>query len=114
MIEGKFDKVDRDGHEFKGLVDRGQVQFICSSCQCGLMSFQIGKDNDDLKDSGSSKALTRVAVRCEECGGYSNIEQIGGIFYPGAANDDMAFDVIDSRDHADAPECDVLFSARRK
>ncbi len=62
----------------------------------------------NIKDDDQSSVITRVAVKCP-CDNYSNVEQIRGRFYPGAPNDQMAFDIIDADDNT--PEADVLFKA---
>jgi hypothetical protein len=105
ITTGKIDSAEK---KLKGLTDQGQVNFKCSNCDHELLVLQL------VKTQGVDKAnvLTRVAVKCGFCSGYSLVEQISGQFFPGAPNDDMMFEPIDV--DTDSPQTDVLFEARNK
>jgi len=55
---------------------------------------------------------TKIAVKCQWCGGFSQIERVIGQFYPGSPSDDIAFDI--THNDTDAPEVDILFKAWQK
>jgi len=92
-----------NGRQPKGLRDNGTVNLECSSCGHPLLVLQL----TSVENDNQTEVLTRVAVRCGFCGGYSRVQQISGQFYPGTSSDNMGFDVVD--DNADAPEADVIF-----
>ena len=94
--------------ELRGLKDEGQLTFRCNDCNLVLLVLQLVTTSKTAK----SKVLTRVAVECGDCGGYSDVEQVVGQFFPGAPNDDMIFEPIDGDENT--PITDVLFMARKK
>ena len=94
--------------KLKGLQNAGQEKADCADCGLPLMVFQLVTTPDNQVGS----VITKVAVRCKGCGGYSYALQLEGQFFPGAANDHIGFDV--AGDHTGAPECDVLFEAWTK
>lgn len=91
-----------------GLKDDGKVEFRCSVCNRLLLILQL----TSTTTNSSVDVLTRVAVKCESCGDFSLVQQISGQFYPGAPDDNMAFDVLDKDEYA--PQTDVLFRAWKK
>ena len=99
---------DGEDKVLKGLQDRGLVNLKCADCDKPLLVLQLAI----IEGDNSPEVLTRVAVQCGLCGGCSYVTQITGQFYPGAPNDQMAFDVSD--DDINAPEVDVLFKAWNK
>ena len=101
-------QINGDDRTLKGLQNGGLVNFKCADCNRELLVLQLTTINGD----NSPEILTRVAVQCGSCGGCSYIQQIHGQFYPGAPNDQVAFDVSD--DDMGAPEVDVLFKAWEK
>lgn len=104
-------QVDGNDRTLKGLVDKGLVDFKCADCGKHLLVLQLTDiEGSDKNDSGD--ILTRVAVKCGSCNGFSYVRQISGQFHPGAPSDKMAFDVLD--DETGAPEADVLFRAWSK
>lgn len=101
-------QVNEDDIKLKGLQNQGKSRFECADCGAELLVLQLVTTEQAVE----SEVLTRVAVHCCQCGGYSYVKQIPGQFYPGAPNDDMCFDVLDN--DANAPEADVLFKAWKK
>lgn len=101
-------RVDSGDKQLKGLTDQGQVSFKCSNCDHELLVLQLV----NTSNTNQATVLTRVAVKCGFCSGYSLVEQISGQFFPGAPNDDMMFEPIDG--DAGSPQADVLFEARDK
>lgn len=110
MANLEANRVDREDKELKGLQDKGMVNFDCSDCGKRLLVLQLTAVED--KPSIDVEVLTRVAVKCCGCDGFSYVQQIAGRFHPGAPSDDMAFDVFDGEDGA--PTADVLFKAWSK
>lgn len=110
MGKGEFrtNQIDSDDKELKGLQDQGKMIFDCAECETTLLVLQLVTTAKTTK----AKVLTRIAVRCEKCGGYSCVQQVPGQFYPGAPNDNMCFDVLEG--DKCAPEADVLFKAWSK
>ena len=106
--EIRTNQVDNSTKKLKGLQDNGMVHIDCVDCGASLMCVQL----TNIPGDSQANVLTRVAVKCGLCGGFSCVEQIAGQFYPGAPSDDMAFDVLD--DDTNAPEADVLFKAWKK
>jgi len=98
-------QADNRKKELKGLKDEGMIDLKCANCEKTLLCLQLASTSATPK----SQVLTRVAVSCGLCGGFSYVEQVPGQFYPGAPSDDMAFDVFDGDDSS--PEADVLFKA---
>jgi len=101
-------KVEPGDRELKGLQDRGKMILSCSSCGETLLCLQLIGTRDDEATS----VVTKVAVKCGFCNGYSDIKEVTGRFSPGAISDNMAIDVLSHE--ADSPEADVLFRAWRK
>lgn len=101
-------QIDPKNKQLKGLCDQGQITFKCSNCDHELLVLQLVT----AADTNKSKVLTRIAVKCGFCGGYSYVEQVSGQFFPGAPNDDMIFEPMES--DSGSPEADVLFEARNK
>lgn len=101
-------QVDGTDKVLKGLVDKGLVDFECADCGRHLLVLQLTDiEDNDKNDAGD--VLTRIAVKCGWCSGFSYVQQISGQFHPGAPSDQIAFDVLD--DETGAPEADVLFRA---
>lgn len=94
--------------KLKGLQDAGNITFECAECGMSLLVLQLVTTTVTVK----TDVLTRIAVRCEKCGGYSYVKQVAGQFYAGTPNDDMCFDILDSDEIA--PETDILFKAWSK
>lgn len=84
------------------------MSFECAECGKSLMMFKLVT----TPETTEVEVLTRIAVRCEECGGYSYVKQIPGQFYPGAPNDNMGFDILTGDENA--PCADILFKAWKK
>lgn len=101
-------QISSDDKELKGLQDKGEMTFVCAECKTPLLVLRLVTTAETAK----SKVLTRVAVRCEKCGGYSYVQQVPGIFYAGAPSDDMCFDILEGDECA--PEADALFKAWSK
>lgn len=101
-------QVDNENRKLKGLQNRGIVTFECVDCGKPLLCLQL----TSIEGDSQTQVMTRVAVKCGFCDGFSYVQQISGQFYPGAPNDQMAFDVAD--DDTNAPEVDVLFKAWSK
>ncbi len=110
-VEIRTGKTDRDDRVLKGLQDKGTVNFNCKNCGELLMVFQLTSVD---QESPTVEVLTRVAVKCCLCDGFSLVQQLSGQFYPGAPSDQMAFDILDDYSFDDAPEVDVLFKAWSK
>lgn len=108
MTEFQTDKMNNNNRPLKGLQDNGMVNFTCQDCGQQLLVLQLTAVGKDAK----SNVLTRVVVRCRDCGGCSYVQQISGQFYPGAPGDNMAFDISENIDGV--PEHDVLFEAWSK
>lgn len=106
--ELRTNRVDSDDKPLKGLQNKGLMNFECADCGKFLLVLQLVT----VEGSNKSEVLTRVAVQCGLCGSFSHVQQIPGQFYPGAPNDQMAFDILN--DDTDAPEVDVLFKAWSK
>lgn len=106
--EIRTNQTNGEDRQLKGLLNRGQMNFECADCGELLLVLQLA----DVEGDNKSEVLTRVAVQCDLCGGCSYSQQVPGQFYPGAPNDQMAFDIAD--DDTDAPETDVLFRAWSK
>lgn len=92
----------------KGLENKGIITFECADCDKQLLVLQM----TSIKGDESAQVLTRIAVSCRECNGFSNVKQVVGQFHPGAPSDDMIFDILDGKEGA--PETDVLFEAWSK
>lgn len=101
-------QVSREDKTLKGLQDRGIVNFDCSDCGTPLLVLQLTA----VENAPIAEILTRVAVKCCGCSGFSEVQQILGQFHPGAPSDNTAFDILD--DHTGAPEADILFKAWKK
>lgn len=108
MVDFDAKQVSREDKTLKGLQNRGLVHFDCADCGTQLLVLQLTA----VEDVPSAEVLTRVAVKCCECGGFSHSQQISGQFHPGAPSDDTAFDILD--DEIGAPEADILFKAWSK
>lgn len=103
--ELRTNQVSADDKDLKGLQNKGIVELECADCGKKLLWLQL----TGISEGVDAQVLTRVAVKCELCGGFSYVQQVPGTFYPGAPSDQMAFDVAD--DIEGAPEADVLFKA---
>lgn len=104
-MEFNAKQVNSDDKQLKGLLNRGTMDFECADCGKMLLILQLtGIEGEPKVD-----VLTRVAVKCLKCGGFSYVQSIPGCFHPGAPTDDMAFDILD--DDAGAPEAEVIFKA---
>lgn len=101
--ELQVNQVDNHNKLSKGLQNKGLVSFECANCGKSLLILQLVI----VKNDNRSEILTRIAVKCGFCDGFSYVQQIPGQFYPGAPNDQMGFDILD--DNTGAPEADVLF-----
>jgi len=106
--EIRTNQTDGEDRQLKGLQNKGLVNFECADCGTPLLVLQLAT----IKGDNKSEVLTRIAVRCGLCGGCSYVQQIPGLFYPGAPNDNMMFDISDN--DTGAPEVDVLFEAWTK
>lgn len=91
-----------------GLHNRGEVVFDCADCGAPLMKMLITMNNEDLVAQGVDPVNTRIQVQCG-CGGRSYVQTVEGCFHPGAAADDIAFDVVPNDD-----ETLTVFRAWRK
>jgi hypothetical protein len=101
-------QINSDGRELKGLQDLGKIVFDCADCGLELLTLQLVTTTK----ASVSEVLTRVSVKCGQCGGYSFVKQVGGQFFPGAPSDNMVFDVMEA--DSGSPDADVLFKAWRK
>lgn len=101
----EVNQVNGDDKELKGLVNKGLVNFECADCGKPLLVLQL----TSIEGDRGAQVLTRVVVKCQECGGFSHVQSIAGCFHPGAPNDNMAFDILD--DDTGVPEAEVLFKA---
>lgn len=113
MVEFRTNQVNNEDKPLKGLQNKGVVNFDCADCGKLLLVLQL----TSIKSDEQVDVLTRVAVFCCDCGGFSYVKQIPGQFHPGAPSDDMRFDVLDIAVHANAinpPEADVFFEAWSK
>jgi hypothetical protein len=108
MAEIRTNQVNGDDKQLKGLQSRGLIDFDCADCGKRLLVLQL----TTVDGSNKTEVLTRVAVKCCECNGFSYVKQIPGQFHPGAPSDQMGFDILDN--DIDAPEADVLFKAWNK
>lgn len=108
--ELRTNRIDNNDKPLKGLQNKGLMNFECADCGKSLLVLQLTAIEEDNKNK--AKVLTRVAVKCMDCGGFSYVQQISGSFYPGAPNDNMAFDILD--DHIGAPVADVFFKVWSK
>ncbi len=108
MVEFNARQVNTEDKALKGLQNRGIVNFDCAYCHTRLLVLQLTA----VENAPSVDVLTRVAVKCCRCGGFSCAQQIPGQFHPGAPSDGTAFDILD--DDTGAPEADILFKAWSK
>lgn len=108
MADFNVKQVSREDKNLKGLQDRGLMHFDCADCGTKLLVLQL----TSVEDVPSAEVLTRVAVKCCGCGGFSHTKQVSGQFHPGAPSDDTAFDIL--QDKTGAPEADILFEAWSK
>ena len=76
-----------------GLKNRGEVSVDCADCGAQLMTILIVRNNADLAEIGASPVTTQLRCACGICGGKSYVQTVEGQFYPGAAADDIAFEV---------------------
>lgn len=113
-MEFHTNKIDNEDKPLKGLQDKGMVHFSCADCGKELLVLQLTTVKTDKCSDVGDHILTRVAVKCRDCGGFSYSQQIPGQFHPGAPSDDMAFDIRENDDDGDAPEHEVLFEAWSK
>jgi len=89
--------------QLKGLKDNGQLTISCKNCHTDLLVLQLTRiENAKINDVNTS-----VAVKCCQCGVFSDPKNVNGQFYPGAPKDNVAFDVMEFDE--DAPDVDVLF-----
>ncbi len=95
----------------KGLIDKGLETFDCTGCGRNLLVIQL--TTVECPDEEAKDVMTRVAVHCGACGGFSYVKEIHGRFHPGAPDDDTSFDVVDCGT-IDGPDVDVLFKSWRK
>jgi len=95
----------------KGLQDAGKIDFYCRDCGRHLMVAQVV-----TIESEETTILTRIAVRCGSCRGYSNVEQVKGQFYQGAPDDHTKIEILSSmyQKSVETPECDALFESTPK
>lgn len=98
-------QIGENNKPLKGLQDKGLVSFECVSCNKSLLVLQL----TSIKNDNQTEISTLIAVKCCECGSFSEIQQITGQFHPGTPNDHMAFDVLDN--DTNAPDVDILFKA---
>jgi hypothetical protein len=77
-----------------GIQHRGEVVLDCADCGTTLLKLIITRNNDDLAKLNADPVKTKVQAVCEICGGRSYVRDVEGCFCPGAAADDMAFDVL--------------------
>ena len=108
-------QVDKDDKLLKCLKNNGIMDFKCADCDKNLLVLQltsIDGESTTVAGEGTAEVLTRVAVKCCECGGFSYVQSVSGHFHPGAPSDNMSFDIMD--DDVNAPEADVLFKAWSK
>jgi len=77
-----------------GHKDCGTINASCLTCGKDLMVFQVTKSNSDLVKEGRDRIDTVARVMCL-CGGQSENVTIGGVFFVGCADDNMAFDIVD-------------------
>lgn len=101
-------QVGENDKPLKGLQDKGQLTFECADCNIPLLILQLVSTSQ----TSNASVLTRVVVKCGECGGYSYVQQVGGQFYSGVPSDDMLFNIIEG--DAGSPNADVFFEARKK
>lgn len=106
----KIKKIDGSQKRLKGLKDKGRVDFDCTKCNIPLLVIQR---TSLISGTPKIEVLTRIVVKCGFCNrGYSLVEQINGMFYPGAPNDKTIFEPIEG--DKDTPEADVCFRSRSK
>lgn len=98
----------KEDRQLKGLQDKGIMVIECADCGESLLCLQL----TNIEHDKQSQIITRMAVKCCLCDGYSHVEQVYGQFHPGAPSDQMAFDILD--DDVDAPEADIIFKAWHK
>lgn len=77
-----------------GIHNRGEIAFDCADCGQSLVRCLITLNNEDLAAKGMDPVNTQVQVQCGCCGGRSYVKTVEGCFHPGAAADDMAFDLV--------------------
>lgn len=84
-------------HRKPSLKNRGEIAVACADCGTALMSFLVVRNNDDLRalPQPVEPITTRVRCDCGICGGKSYVHTIEGQFYPGAAQDNIAFEPLD-------------------
>ncbi len=92
----------------KGLKSVGEIDLECRQCKTTLLCLQLVTDDEEQ----DAQVLTRVAVKCGLCDGYSEVIQVEGRFYPGAPSDKMIFDI--ANDENEPIDADVLFKAWNK
>lgn len=79
-----------------GIKNHGEITLECADCGKPLMRFLNTRTNAELQAMGAEPVTTKVQVQCGLCGGRSYAKTIEGCFCPGAAADDIVFDVVDS------------------
>lgn len=94
-----------------GLQDCDKIFVDCGDCNETLMEFKIPKSNADFASQSKPPVSVVVQVRCSICGGASYQQTIDGMFYPGAAADDMGFEPLDDEI---VNGVDFIFRAWRK
>jgi len=75
----------------------GDIIIHCDQCQQNIIIFQITKDNKAIVQGGKQPIFTNIKIRCH-CGS-SIIQKVGGLFFIGAANDDVIFDLDQEEDY---------------
>lgn len=97
-----------------GISDKGNIVAACNKCKMNLMVFQLTKTNEELVRENKNPITTKVAVYCERCKHINGVIQIKGQFYPGAANDQVKFEINETIGHGEglAPDCDVIFGVK--
>lgn len=108
MTEFNMNKNDKTEKPLKGLQDEGMVNFVCEDCGKLLLVLQL----TSIAADNTPKVLTRVVVKCGDCGGFSYSKQISGQFHPGTPDDNTIFDI--AADNSGAPAHDVIFEAWSK
>lgn len=100
--------MDNKQRTLKGLKDGGIITLNCTSCQRELLCLQL----TSIADEPIASVLTRIAAKCGFCGGYSEVKQVAGQFYPGAPSDNIVIDIMSN--DGTIIETDVLFKAVSK
>lgn len=93
-------------YELKGIRNSGTENFECTNCGKKLLILQLVTSPSIDKQ----KVTTKIVVKCQ-CGGYSMVKTIQGMFYPGAPDDHTGFDTIQSDD---SPKADIVFKSWNK